>query len=54
MYFLKNGYPLSFIDKGFKMVINKLVIKRRQVTTVEKETNSVITIPRRYFLTKKN
>ena len=36
--FLKNGYPLSFIDKCFKMVINKLVIKRPQVTTVEKKT----------------
>ena len=29
--FLKNG----FIDKCFKMIINKLVIKRPQVTTVE-------------------
>ena len=36
--FLKNGYPLSFIDKFFKMVINKLVVKRPQVTTVEKKT----------------
>ena len=36
--FLKNGYRLSFIDKCFKMVINKLVIKRSQVTTVEKKT----------------
>ena len=36
--FLKNGYPLSFIDKCFKMVINKLVIKRPQVITVEKKT----------------
>ena len=36
--FLKDGYPLSFIDKCFKMVINKLVIKRPQVTTVEKKT----------------
>ena len=36
--FLKNGYPLSFIDKCFKMVINKLVIKPLQVTTVEKKT----------------
>ena len=36
--FLKNGYPLSFIDKCFKMVINKLVIKRPQVTTGEKKT----------------
>ena len=35
--FLKNGYPLSFIDKCFKMVINKLVIKRPQVTTGEKK-----------------
>ena len=34
--FLKNGYLLSFIDKCFKMMINKLVIKRPQVTTVEK------------------
>ena len=51
--FLKNGYPLSFIDKCFKMVINKLVIKRSQVTTVE-NLNSVTTIPRRYFLTNKN
>ena len=36
--FLKNGYPLSFIDKSFKMVINKLVIKRPQVIAVEKKT----------------
>ena len=36
--FLKSGYPLSFIHKCFKMVINKLVIKRPQVTTVEKRT----------------
>ena len=36
--FLKNGYPMSFIDKCFKLVINKLVIKRPQVTTVEKKT----------------
>ena len=36
--FLKNGYPLSFIDKCFKMVIDKLVIKCLQVTTVEKKT----------------
>ena len=35
---LKNGYPLSFINKCFKMVINKLVKKRPQVTTVEKKT----------------
>ena len=36
--FLKNGYPLSFTDKCFKMAINKLVIKRSQVTTVERKT----------------
>ena len=36
--FLKNEYPLPFIDKSFKMVINKLVIKRPQVTIVEKKT----------------
>ena len=35
--FLKNGHPLSFIDKCFKMVINKLVIKP-QVTTLEKKS----------------
>ena len=34
--FLKNGYPLSFIDKCFKLVMNNLVIKRPEVTTVEK------------------
>ena len=34
---LKNGYLLSLIDKNFKMVINKLVIKRPQVTTIEKK-----------------
>ena len=52
--FLKNGYPLSFIDKCFKMVINKLVIKRAQVTTVEKKT-LILSLP--YlgdFLTNKN
>ena len=36
--FLKNGYPLSFISKCFKMVINKLVIKHPQVTTFEMNT----------------
>ena len=41
---LKNEYPLSFIDKCFKMVINKLVIKRPQVTTVEKKT-LVLSLP---------
>ena len=36
--FLKNGYPLSFIDKCFKMVINKLVIKHPQVANVGRKT----------------
>ena len=36
--FLKNGYSLSFVDKFFKMMINKLVIKLPPVTTVEKKT----------------
>ena len=35
---LKNGYPLPFIGKCFKMVINKLDIKRPHVTAVEKKT----------------
>ena len=35
--FMENGYPLSFIDKYFKMVIKKLVIKRFQITTVQKK-----------------
>ena len=42
--FLKNGYPLSFIEKCFKMVINKLVIKCTQVTTVEK-TILILSLP---------
>ena len=36
--FLKNGCPLSFVDKCFKMVFNKLVIKGLQVKTVENKT----------------
>ena len=28
--FLKNGYPLSFIDNGFKTFVGKLFIKRPQ------------------------
>ena len=42
--FLKNGYPVSFVDKCFKIVINKLVIKRPQVTTVKKKT-LVLSLP---------
>ena len=36
--YLHNGYFLSFIDICFKMVINKLVLKRTQVTTSETKT----------------
>ena len=36
--FSKNEYPLSFIDKCFKIIIDRLVIKLPQVTTVEKKT----------------
>ena len=36
--FLENGYPLSFIDKYFEMIINKLDTKRPQVTTVGNKT----------------
>ena len=32
------GNPLSFIDKCFKMGMNKLVIKRAQLITAEKKT----------------
>ena len=36
--FSKNGSPLSFIDNCFKTIVDKLFIKRLQLTTVEKET----------------
>ena len=36
--FLKNGYPLSFIDNCFKTSVDKLFIKRPQLATVEKKT----------------
>ena len=35
---LENGYPLSFIDNCFKTIVDKLFIKRPQLTTVEKKT----------------
>ena len=35
--FLKNGYPLSFIDNCFKTFVDKLFIKRPQLATVEKK-----------------
>ena len=36
--FLKNGYPLSFIDNCFKTFVDKLFIKRPQLATVDKKT----------------
>ena len=36
--FLKNGYPLSFIDNCFKTFVDKLFIKHPQLITVEKKT----------------
>ena len=35
---------MSFVDKCFKIVINKLVIKSPQVTTVKKKT-LVLSLP---------
>ena len=36
--FLKNEYPLSFIDNCFKTFVGKLFIKRPQLATVENKT----------------
>ena len=36
--FLKNGYPISFIDKRFKTFLDQLYLKRSQVLTAEKQT----------------
>ena len=36
--FLKNEYPLSFIDNCFKTFVVKLFIKLPQLITVEKKT----------------
>ena len=36
--FLKNGYPVSFIDKCFKSFLNQVYLKRPEVQTVEKKT----------------
>ena len=36
--FLENEYPVSFIDSCFKQIVDKLFIKRPQLTTVEKKT----------------
>ena len=42
--FLKNGYPLSFIDNCFKTFVDKLFIKRPQLITVEKK-NLFLSLP---------
>ena len=36
--YLKNEYPLSFIDNYFKTFVDKLFIKCPQLATVEKES----------------
>ena len=36
--FLKNGCPISFIDKRFKTFLDQLYLKRTQVLTAEKKT----------------
>ena len=45
---------MSFIDKCLKVVINTLVIKRLQITTVKQKTLFVIIIPKRYLRKNKN
>ena len=36
--FIKYEYPLSFIDKCFKIFVDKLFIKRPQLITIEKNS----------------
>ena len=40
--FLKNGYPISFIDKCFKTFLDWLYLKRPQVLTDEKKTLTLV------------
>ena len=40
--FLKNGYPISFIDKFFKAFLDRLDLKRLQDLTAEKETLTLV------------
>ena len=40
--FLKNGYPISFIDKCFKTFLDRLYLKRPQVLTAEKKTLTLV------------
>ena len=36
--FLKNWYPISFLDKCFKTFLDRLYLEQTQVLTVEKKT----------------
>ena len=40
--FLKNRYPISFIDKRFKIFLDWLYLKRPQVLTAEKKTLTLV------------
>ena len=40
--YLKNGYPISFIDKCFKTFSDRLYFKRPQVLTAEKKTLTLV------------
>ena len=40
--FLKNGYPISFIDKCFKIFLDRLYLKWPQVLTAEKKILTLV------------
>ena len=40
--YLKNGYPVSFIDKCFKTFLDRLYLKRPQVLIAEKKTLTLV------------
>ena len=40
--FLKNEYPISFIDKCFKTFLDRLYLKRPKVLTAEKKTLTLV------------
>ena len=40
--FLKNGYPISFIDKWFKTFLDQLHLERPEVLTAEKKTLTLV------------
>ena len=41
-FILKNGYPISFIDKCFKTFLDQLYLKRPQVLTAEKKILTLV------------